>query len=65
MLLVFMMLFTMMPGRAWAEEAEPVIPTDTKLISLQVAVGGATADSITEKTLKEVFDPVTLAYSID
>jgi hypothetical protein len=45
--------------------AEPVIPADTKLISLQVAVGGATADSITEKTLKEVFDPVTLAYSID
>ena len=53
-------------GEQIAEDgAEPVIPADTKLISLQVAVGGATADSITEKTLKEVFDPVTLAYSID
>ena len=44
-------------GEQIAEDgAEPVIPADTKLISLQVAVGGATADSITEKTLKEVCD---------
>ena len=35
------------------EPAEPVLSTDTKLVSLQVAVGGMTADSIAEKTLKE------------
>lgn len=90
-LLVFMMVFTMMPPMAFADEvsagempeavqpaaeepagetppeesAEPVLSTDTKLVSLQVAVGDMTADSIAEKTLKDGFNPETSAYSVD